>query len=769
MTTGRSPHGTDGGRAVAVVGMGIAVPGADDCDSYWELLNQDTPVFREPGSRYRLASFWSPDPETEDRSYNRTSGFRHGPEHRPAVTVQAEEEAGLDLLWLRHCMTQALDGVALADGAHCTVYVGAFPDGSQHLAESLLVEEVARGMAPRLPGSREANLLRIRDLLHARYPLARPSLPALLPDRVVRTAAQGLLPEDSECTVIDAACASSLLAVDTGARRVLAQECDLAVCGGVFMVTPRWNVLFSKVKGLTPSGDVRALDARADGTLFSDGAAIVVLKSVERARSDGDRVLGVITGFGASSDGAGNAIYAPSPEGQALALRRARHRAGATAADIDWLLTHGTGTPKGDLAELEAIDATGTSGPLMCTSNKSLLGHCGWNAGAVSLIHALLALRHHRVPAQQRFDRLPGPARTAHLRVPDTSVELPSGPGGNPTAGISSSGFGGINSHLIVRREPAPGPPIPSVPPASPPEPLAVVAWTALLPQDTGDPSDGAAGSATRFEPWQPPTFTEAGVPPPVIRTMDRAQQLGLRLAARFVAEHGEPWDPVRDTTGVLAAVHGPSALSISHLVRCYDGDMADCFNGKDAEAYTEVVTGARGSVGKTSASVLPGMIPNLVAARVSHRYDLHGPNLVVDAGDASGLAGLAVAAPYLRDGDLDLVLLLGVSAHNGPVFATAVDTEPDRIAEGGFLIAVCLPTVAQSHGWPVCAHLDLDRTSPTDHTLGQGTLTYLAAEAHAELVRVLAADDHLPFTIAAAGPGPRLTVLPPRPPAGSR
>ncbi|MFJ4769342.1 hypothetical protein ACIP88_09520 [Streptomyces uncialis] len=145
----------------------------------------------------------------------------------------------------------------------------------------------------------------------------------------------------------------------------------------------------------------------------------------------------------------------------------------------------------------------------------------------------------------------------------------------------------------------------------------------------------------------------------------------------------------------------------------------------------TRLYSGSAAAVGGTDSTVIPGRL---------HRAPVQHPEL-----------------------------LLGVSAHNGPVFAAAVDTEPGRIAEGGFLIAVSLPSVAQTRGWPVRPHLDLDRTAPADRTLGQGPLTYLAAEAHAELVRVLVTGDRLPVTIAAAGPGPHLTVLPAPTPTGSR
>ncbi|MFF3557943.1 beta-ketoacyl synthase N-terminal-like domain-containing protein [Streptomyces tsukubensis] len=124
--------------------------------------------------------------------------------------------------------------------------------------------------------------------------------------------------------MVDAACSSSLYAIGPGVTSLLAGACDIAYCGGVSGVTPRYNVTFSELHGLSPSGDVRAFDDDADGTLFSDGAGVVALKRLDQAVEDGDPVFGVLVGFGGSSDGRETAIYAPNPVGQRRCPNRAR-------------------------------------------------------------------------------------------------------------------------------------------------------------------------------------------------------------------------------------------------------------------------------------------------------------------------------------------------------------------------------------------------------------------------------------------------------------
>ena len=126
----------------------------------------------------------------------------------------------------------------------------------------------------------------------------------------------GILPDRTALMMVDTACSSSLYAVDLGIKGLLTGQHDVAVCGGSFALAPRGSVLFAKLHGLSESGVVRPLDRASDGVLFADGAGVVVLKRLKRALADGDRILGVIKAFGASSDGKGKAIYAPNSAGQ---------------------------------------------------------------------------------------------------------------------------------------------------------------------------------------------------------------------------------------------------------------------------------------------------------------------------------------------------------------------------------------------------------------------------------------------------------------------
>ena len=175
-----------------------------------------------------------------------------------------------------------------------------------------------------LPADEAAKLqAEIDEALRERYARGAEEPIRYLPHNVGRRAMEGVLPEDTELVMVDTACSSSLYTVDIGVKGLLTGRQDIAVCGGSFSLAPRGSVLFSKLHGLSASGILRPLDKGADGVLFSDGAGVVVVKRLRRALEDGDTILGVLKAFGSSSDGRGKAIYAPSSQGQRIAVERA--------------------------------------------------------------------------------------------------------------------------------------------------------------------------------------------------------------------------------------------------------------------------------------------------------------------------------------------------------------------------------------------------------------------------------------------------------------
>lgn len=760
-------YGDEGayGDEIAVVGMGIAVPGACDPDEFWKLLCGDRPVFEEPGDRFRLDDFWSADPAAEDRGYVRTSGFLHDFRPHPALAREiasgAFSAAGLNPLWLRHCLLQAGDTVTARDTDRFAYYVGGSSIVGQRTDEAVLTESVARHTAehrhPDDPARRAEAEERLRGLLGRHYGHGSGRPRDTLADRAARTAAAGLLPDDCEFSVVDTACSSSLYAISRGVTSLLAGDSDIAYCGGVSAVTPRYNITFAKLRGLSRTENVRVFDQEADGTLFSDGAGIVALKRLDRALKDGDAVLGVLLGFGGSSDGRGTAIYAPNPAGQRRCLDRARQAARLTADAVDWVVAHGTGTAVGDAVELRTLaEATGPEG-VWCGSNKSLLGHTGWSAGVVSVIELLTALRQGAIPAQRGYTEPEAQAEAGaergaehegRVRIPVTDVPWPTNGTRPRVGGVSSFGFGGTNAHLLV----ADRAPAPSARPAPHPgnDPVVLLAWSAHLPGDPG-PAELARlvregrvpGPRTFGAAYPAPSFQDVRLPPPTVRATDPSQLMGLRVAALFIAEHGELWAPTRATTGVVAAATGPSPSAMDHLVRCYATEVDRVLEGPDRAAFADCLAEIRSRTQATTKDTLPGIMPNVIAARIANRHDLGGSTMLVDSGATSGLTAVHTAVRQLDRGELDMALVLGVSPTGRPEFARFMGIDPQRVAEGAFLLALSRESTARAQGlsplarltsaWPATPHAPADITGGA--TTGE---TFLAADGVLGVLRAL-------------------------------
>ncbi|MFF2773919.1 SDR family oxidoreductase [Streptomyces sp. NPDC058052] len=703
-------------RTVAVVGMGLVAPGVDDPDMLWQRLVEGVPQFGEPGDRFEQAHFWSPE-AAPDRTYSRVAGYV-----RPAPPGREDFLTAWTHTALAQCGAGELAAVA---GIRAACFVGAWSEGSQHVEESLLVEAAAEGIAAHWPATADEDLReRLRALLTARYPHAG-RVAEHLPLAAVRRAVARLLPARTPVRVVDTACSSSLYAIDLGARAVLDGECELALCGGVFSLGPRYSVLFSQLRGLSRSGAVRALDGRADGVLFSDGAGFVALKRLDRARADGDRILGVLAGFGAASDGRGRAVHAPHHTGQERALARARAVSGVAAERIDWVVAHATGTPVGDAVE-RGVVARGLP-HAWCTSNKSVIGHTGWTAGVASVVHALQALAHSVIPPQAPYS---APADEPAPRVPTGPVPWPR-PAGRPrTVGVSSFGFGGTNAHLLLQDAPRPGEAAPaSLPEPAADDPVVAVAWSAHLPGapdarevarrlGAGLPPAGARS----FGPGRPaPAFADVRMPARTVEAVDPAQLMALQVTGGLTGPGGAPWwDGLQETCGVFAAHTGVPSRSPDVTLRCYATSLTETVRrhataragaaegtapaGLDPEALEEATAALLAAVRARPApgeDTLAGLMPNVIPARVAALHDLHGPTMTLDTGTTSGRTALRAAAAHLRRGELDLALVIGVNGAGAPLLARVhgldASTSP---AEGAFALLLTRASVAAARGW---------------------------------------------------------------------
>ena len=258
---------------------------------------------------------------------------------------------------------------------------------------------------------------------------------------------------------VDAACASSLVAAEIGLRDLLTDKCDLVLAGGIYLSSDvAFQSIFCQLRALSRRSQIRPFDQDADGLLIGEGAGFIVLKRLQDAERDGNRIYAVIKGVGTSSDGRALSVLAPRVEGEELALRRAYEMAEVAPQTVQLVEAHGTATLVGDVAEVQAMARVfgPREGPLpWCGlgSIKSMIGHLMPAAGIAGLIKAALALHHKILPPTLHCER---PNPRLELEKTPFYINTETRPWIHGTkewprrAGVNAFGFGGINAHVVL-------------------------------------------------------------------------------------------------------------------------------------------------------------------------------------------------------------------------------------------------------------------------------------------------------------------------------
>lgn len=453
-------------KDIAIVGISCFAPEASNYTEYWNnLINGVDCIKAAPADRLEPRYFDTTKKPAVDRFYCNRGGFI------PEILFDPTEYSILPLavqgMDTSHML--ALKGVyqALEDAAvfekqislnKCALVIGKGAYVGSAIWRALDVVHVSNQIVEviktALPNLSDDELDKIKEQYQAsRGRYQADSMPGLIPN-LIASLISNKLDMHGPSYVVDAACASSLIAIEHCVRELESGKCDIAVAAGIHAGhnATFWSI-FSQLGALSHKQSITPFSEDADGLLIGEGAGFVVLKTLDKAIADNDRVYAVIKGVGVSSDGAGVAVMAPSAKGQKLAIEKAWADTNMDMTKIGYIEAHGTATVVGDKTELHSLSEVFSkekcSDEVLLGSVKSNIGHAMPAAGILGLIKATLALYTRTIPPTLHCERpLKGIENTRFKPVQklqnwdETKYPL--------VAGVNAFGFGGINAHVIL-------------------------------------------------------------------------------------------------------------------------------------------------------------------------------------------------------------------------------------------------------------------------------------------------------------------------------
>ncbi len=423
---------------IAIVGMSCRFPGgANTPESFWGMLQNGVDAISEvPPERWNIDDYYDPDPEKPGRMSTRWGGFLtdvdrfdshfFGIAPREAMGLDPQQRLLLELTW--EALERAGQSPDQLMDSDTGVFVGIAGNDYLHLQKDSGVESLDAYFASGNAHSTASGRLSYVLGLHG------PSFP------------------------VDTACSSSLVATHLAVQSLRNGECRQAIVGGINLILmPETTITLSKAHMLSPDGRCKAFDSRADGFVRSEGGGVIILKCLSDAQADGDTILALIRGSAVNQDGRSNGLTAPNGPSQEAVIRTALANGRVSSQQISYVEAHGTGTSLGDPIEVQALSAVlgeNRDEPLMIGSVKTNVGHLESAAGIAGLIKTVLMLQHEQIPPHLHLQE-PNP----HISWSELPIAIPTKltPWQNENekfAGVSSFGFSGTNSHIILSSPP---------------------------------------------------------------------------------------------------------------------------------------------------------------------------------------------------------------------------------------------------------------------------------------------------------------------------
>ncbi|UII23300.1 type I polyketide synthase [Fulvivirga ligni] len=419
---------------IAIVGLSCRFPKAENLQEFWKMLeNGIDAVEKIPASRWDIDEYYDADKSAADKTHQRHAAmldnidkfdpFFFNISPAEAAEMTPSQKLMMELTW--ECLESGNIPYQQIAGKKVGVYVGNIWSDFEHLRKhknAVVTSHSAMGQS--------ANI--IANRISYFYGFSGPSL------------------------VVDTGCSSSLVALHLACQSLWDGSTSYGLVGGVnHTLDPDQNILLSKFGGLSAKGSCSTFDIAADGFVRGEGGGIILLKRLEDAERDGDKIFALIKGSAMNNNGFNVNLPATSTNGQLDVLQSAYERSDIAPADVHYVEAHGTGTKLGDPTESRALGqffSTNRTRPLHVGSVKTNIGHLEGAAGIAGLIKVVLAMNKRKLPKNLHF-KTPNPDidfENLKLKVQDSLSDWPAKPGEPLRAGVNSFGWGGTNAHTIL-------------------------------------------------------------------------------------------------------------------------------------------------------------------------------------------------------------------------------------------------------------------------------------------------------------------------------
>ncbi len=720
---------------IAVVGIGCTLPDADDPDTLWDnVLGKKYSISEMPKDRFDYDLYYDPDKSAEDKTYTVLAGHvthfefdweRFGYTREKADRLSRSQKMVLQTAFkaVESAGLLGEDNRLSTDDPKRTAVIIAtclsnelsnelhFKYWYPEVVSMLEKTEEYQGLTD---DEKEEVRQAVQDGIEGKNKGYDPVHGILLNIEASRVARD--LGVRGTNYIVDAACASSVTAIDAAVGELLSGDHDQVIVGGVNThLAPESFIGFAKMGTLSKSGSY-PFDQRADGFVLGEGSVIFVLKRMKDAIRDNNQIFGVINSIGSSSDGKGKAIAAPNPKGQIIALNRCYEtiRPGFVPEDIGFIEAHGTSTTVGDQAELETLRAIYGKADAGISSIKSQIGHLLGCAGSAGLLKALLAVSKGIIPPNGQFETLAESHDLdgASLYIAKEAKKWKPENNASRKAAVSSYGFGGINYHIVLEEMTDAYQAVPRdiftdteydfnddrivvaglgvfLPGAKNKEEF----WEKLqsgqpqlseIPSEHFDNEHYAALPKTSH--YRLPKV-KAGVvkdhkfnnlkyrmPPMMVKNIERGQIFGLEAANEALETSGllEQLEAANKVGVILGTI--PGERQSKNIVRVRKHVIGNAIKNckaadpaKMEKVAHQMVEAIREAIPENNEDTTPGLLSNIISGRIANYFGLNGANYVIDASCASAVVAMKNAARNLKQKDLDFVLAGGVDTNLYP------------------------------------------------------------------------------------------------------